>query len=183
MQTKTFPVIETDRLKLRPFNLDDSERVQSLAGSDDIAETVLNIPHPYEDGMAEQWISGHLKEFFHDEGISFAIERKEDGLLIGAIGLTGNRKHNRAVLGYWVGSPYWGNGYCTEAAQATINHGLKVEGYHRILASHLKCNPASGRVMQKCGMKHEGTFIDHVLKDGEYYTLEYYAIIRPDKAG
>jgi RimJ/RimL family protein N-acetyltransferase len=179
---KVFPVIETDRLKLRPFRLDDSERVQSLAGSDDVAKTTLNMPHPYEDGMAEQWISRHLKEFVHDEGVTFAIERKEDGLLIGAIGLTGIRKHNRAVLGYWIGSEYWGNGYCTEAAHATINYGLREEGYHKILASHMKCNPASGRVMEKCGMKHEGTFVDHVLKNGQYFTIEYYAITRANNA-
>lgn len=178
---KAFPEIETERLKLRPFSLLDADRVQLLAGSTEVAKTTQNVPHPYKDGMAEQWISGHLKEFVHGEGVTFAIERKEDGLLIGAIGLTGIKKHNRADLGYWIGSEYWGSGYCTEAARATIDYGLKESGYHKIQANHMKCNPASGRVMEKCGMKHEGTFIDHVLKDGHHFTIEYYAITGANK--
>ena len=91
--------------------------------------------------------------------------------------MTGIKSHNRADLGYWIGFEYWGNGYCTEAAQAVIDFGISELKYHKIQAHHMKSNPASGCVMKKCGMSHEGTFIDHVLRNNEYRTIEFYAKI------
>jgi [ribosomal protein S5]-alanine N-acetyltransferase len=171
------PTIKTRNLTLRPFNLSDATDVQRLAGDKDIASTTLNIPHPYEDGMAEQWISTHKDIFEKGKGVIFAIVDNQDRL-IGTIGLCFELAHERAELGYWIGKPYWNKGYCTEAAQAIIKYGFEELGFNRINASHITRNPASGIVMQKIGMKHEGTLREHIKKWGLFEDIEDYAILK-----
>ena len=174
------PTIETDRLLLRPFSLADSAIVQRLAGDRAIASTTLNIPHPYEDGMAEEWIGTHQERFDQGEAVLFAIVQRADGALVGSVGLEINRRHNRAELGYWIGKPYWNQGYCTEAAIAVVKYGFEALQLNRIHAFHLRRNPASGRVMQKIGMVHEGSLRKHAKKWEEFEDLEVYGILRED---
>lgn len=170
----THPEIETERLLLRPFRLADAPEVQRLAGAREVAAGTLTIPHPYPDGAAEEWISSTAQ---NADAVDFAIERFEDGALIGAIGLRYERAHDRAELGYWIGVPFWGNGYATEAATAVLRAAFETE-LNRVYAVHFATNPASGRVLQKIGMTHEGTLRAHVLKWGEYRDIEAYAILR-----
>jgi len=149
------PRLETERLLLRPFTLSDAKDVQRLAGNKAIADTTLNIPHPYEDGMAEAWISSHQPGFEAGEQAAFAITLKPGGKLIGAISLKIDTATQMAELGYWVGKPFWGIGYCTEAANRIVEYGLAEFDLRRIHAIHLERNPASGRVLQKIGMSRE----------------------------
>lgn len=175
------PNLETDRLLLRPFRLADAPRVQQLAGDPAIAATTLNIPHPYEDGMAEAWIRSHPDSFAKQDDFVFAITRLEntgEGALLGAIGLTLVLPHARGELGYWIGKPYWGQGYCTEAGQAILRYGFEVFELRRIFSRYMVSNPASGRVMEKLGMQFEGCLRQHVLKWGEYVDLNFYSILR-----
>ncbi len=109
------PSLQTDRLILRPFSPKDAPVVQRLAGDSAVADTTLNIPHPYEDGMAEGWIGTHQAVFEASDGVTFAITEGVSGELVGAISLRTTNHFNRAEMGYWIGKPYWGNGYCTEA--------------------------------------------------------------------
>jgi len=173
------PTIETERLVLRSFTLADAPDVQRLAGDRDIASTTLNIPHPYEDGMAEQWIGKHQEKYEEGE-LVFAIVLRSDQSLIGAIGLNVNQQHDNAELGYWIGKPYWNQGYCTEAAEAVVRYGFEVLGLNRIHASHLKRNPASGRVMQKIGMTNEGCLRQHVKKWRVFEDVEKYGLLKSD---
>ncbi len=172
------PELLTERLLLRPFTLADAPEVQHLAGDQAIASTTLNIPHPYEDGMAEEWISTHQERFERGELADFAIVRREDSALIGAIGLAMHPEHESAELGYWVGKPYWGQGYCTEAAKAVLEYGFNVLRLNRIYAHYMARNPASGRVMEKIGMKYEGHLRQHVRKWGEFEDLKLYSILK-----
>jgi [ribosomal protein S5]-alanine N-acetyltransferase len=172
-------VLETERLVLRPFELSDAPRVQTLAGAYEIYRPTLAIPHPYEDGMAEQWISKHAARFDAGEGVDLAVTLKADGLLIGAIGLSASPLNQRAEIGYWIGVPYWGSGYCTEAAIAVIRYGFELMNLHKITSRHMEWNQASGRVMQKAGMRMEGAMIDQVFKEGKYHTMVVYGIINP----
>ena len=84
-----------------------------LAGDRLIAETTLTIPHPYPPGAAEAWIGRHREEAERGNALNLALERREDGALLGAIGLGVEPEHGRAEIGYWIGVPYWGNGYAT----------------------------------------------------------------------
>jgi RimJ/RimL family protein N-acetyltransferase len=181
MTMKHPPILETERLVLQPFQISDAARVKTLAGAYEIYTTTLNIPHPYENGMAEKWIASHASQFYEGDGVSLAVTLKADGVLIGAIGLGATLRHQRAELGYWIGVPYWGNGYCTEAAIAIIRYGFNVVNYHKITSMHMQCNPASGRVMEKAGMCKEGILIDQVVKDGRYHTMIVYGIINREQ--
>ncbi len=149
--------------------------MQQLCSAREIAAGTLSIPHPYPDGAAAEWISSRGRE-----EPRFAIERREDAALVGAIGLRVEPDHARAELGYWVGVPYWNRGYATEAAAAVVRYGFEQLGLERIYAHHFVANPPSGRVLQKIGMRHEGTLRRHVLKWGERLDLEAYAVLRSE---
>ena len=176
------PILETERLILRPFQISDAARVKALAGASEIYKATLNIPHPYEDGMAEKWIASHASRFYQGDAVDLAVTLKTDGILIGAIGLDATLRHQGAELGYWIGVSYWGNGYCTEAAIAVIRYGFTVMNHHKIASMHMECNPASGRVMQKAGMRQEGVLIDQMIKDGRHHTMIVYGIIDSEQS-
>jgi ribosomal-protein-alanine N-acetyltransferase len=174
------PELITEHLLLRPFNLADAPIVQKMAGDEAIASMTLNIPHPYEDGMAEEWIGTHRQSFEAGEEAVFAIVLRDNSTLIGAIGLTTNQEHERAEMGYWIGKPYWGNGYCTEAAREIVKFGFTKLALTRIQATHFAQNPASGRVMQKVGMTYEGCLRQYVKKWGNFIDLKMYAILKAE---
>lgn len=174
------PTITTERLVLRPFALSDAASVQRLAGEWAVADTTLNIPHPYPDGAAEAWIDSHAERFAQREIMTLAVTLPEGGELAGCISLRLNDGHSRAELGYWMGVPYWNHGYCSEAARALIGYGFEQMGLHRIYAHHLMRNPASGRVMQKAGMTYEGTQRQHVRKWDRFEDLAAYGILRSE---
>jgi ribosomal-protein-alanine N-acetyltransferase len=172
------PELKTERLILRPFKVSDASDVRRLAGEREIADTTLNIAHPYEEGMAEAWISTHKEGFEAGRLCNFAITLHDSGSLIGAMGLVITSRFDHAELGYWVGRPYWGRGYCTEAANAVIRYGFAGLGLHRIHASHFARNPASGRVMRNLGMKQEGILREHVKKWGKYEDLVVFGLLK-----
>lgn len=174
------PVIETRRLLLRPFEMADAADVQRLAGDRAIADTTLNIPHPYEQGMAERWIATHQPEFEAGRLCNFAITRGSTGELIGAIGLRRLEAAEVAELGYWLGVPFWNRGYCTEAAIAVVAFGFEELGLTRVQAHHLLRNPASGRVLVKAGMRREGMARQEFRKGERHEDIVLYGIGRDD---
>lgn len=177
---QTLPTLETERLRLRPFVVADAKEIQRLAGEREIADTTLNIPHPYEDGVAEAWIGTHQSAFEARETVTLAIESRETGALVGAIGLRLRLPNESAEMGYWIGRAYWGRGYCTEAARAMLDYAFRELGLNRVHATHLTRNPASGRVMAKIGMLHEGRQRQHVKKWGVFEDIEKYGILRSE---
>lgn len=177
---KKIPKLETERLIIRGFKPSDANIVRELAGDKRIADTTLNIPHPYEKGMAKDWISKHKLKFESGESLHLAITLKPDRQLIGAIGLHIEKKHCRAELGYWIGKDYWKCGYCTEAARAIIEYGFKQLKLNKVKSSHFARNPASGKVMRNIGMKKEGFRREHVIKWNKYEDLVQYAILRKE---
>ncbi len=174
------PILETTRLILRPFTLADAPVVERLVSDYAIADTTLNIPHPYPPGAAESWIRTHPERFAQGTGISFAIVLRETGELCGAIGLRPESQHLRAEIGYWLGVPYWNRGIMTEAAAAVLDYGFSELGLNRIFAGHFTRNPASGRVMQKIGMTFEGVLREHFRKGDGFEDAANYSILREE---
>ncbi|MHB1317499.1 MAG: GNAT family N-acetyltransferase [Anaerolineae bacterium] len=174
------PVLETGRLVLRPFTLADAPAVRELAGDYQVAQYTLNIPHPYPEGAAEEWISGHQSAYDQGRAMTWAITARDDGRLLGAIGLTVVAIHRRAEMGYWLAVPYWNQGLMTEAARAVLDFGFGRLGLLRIYAMHSTQNKASGRVMQKAGMVREGCLRQHVLRWDVPHDLVYYGILRDE---
>lgn len=177
---RTAPPLLTERLLLRSLTLEDAQDVQHLAGERDIALMVCRIPHPYEDGMAEEWIRACADAYKKDEAINFAITLKTDKNLIGTIGLELEQENERAELGYWVGKPYWNHGYATEAARAVVAYSFEVLKLNRIYAYHFTRNPASGRVLEKIGMHYEGCRRQHTKKWDNFEDSSGYGMLKTD---
>ncbi len=175
--TSAQPTLHTERLILRPLVAADAPLVQRLAGARAVADTTLAIPHPYPDGAAETWIQGHAPAFAAGTRASFAIVHRADDFLIGVMGLVIDPGHLRAELGYWIGEGYWGRGYATEGGRAILDCGFASLKLHRIHAQHMVRNPASGRVLQKLGMRFEGIHRHAVRKWGVFEDLAQYAAL------
>ncbi len=177
----TPPILNTERLLLRPFKLEDASEVQRLAGERDIAANTAVIPHPYEDGMAEEWIFSHSKGYEEGTALNLAITQKDNDtsqetLLIGAIGISIDLTEKIGELGFWIGKPYWNKGYCTEAAKEVLMYSFNDIGLKSIHAFHFGRNPASGRVLQKIGMQYEDSFPNAIEKWGKKEDLIKYNI-------
>ena len=188
------PTLYTPRLCLRPFTMADAKRVQELAGDRRVAATTARIPHPYPDGRAEAWIEGLQATALEGKDFHFAVtlagtrtpgrelDPTDTGHLIGAVGLhaSADPAHARAVLGYWIGVPYWNKGFATEAANALLGFGFTRRGLNRIVAEHYANNPASGRVMEKLGMTREGLLRQHCAKWNQYLDVVVYGILHEE---
>ena len=157
--------------------------MQQLAGEREIASTTSSIPHPYLAGVAELWISTHAAAFTERTGATFAVTQKKTGLLLGAMGFDVNLSNGWAEIGYWIGKPYWGHGYATEALRTLIPWAFEAFPLNRLQACHFTRNPASGRVMQKAGMTREGILRQRVKKWGQFEDIAVYAILRHECAG
>lgn len=181
------PVLTTTRLVLRAFRVSDAPDIARLANDRRIAEGTLLLPFPYTEEDARYWLSTHYAGVRDSKAVTYAITIRsapgsDSGPLIGAIGLMIDRTHQRAELGYWLGVNYWKHGYTTEAAQALIHHGFSSLGLQRIFASHYAANPASGRVMQKLGMRQEGTLRRHIFRMGTWHDSVIYGLLRDEHA-
>lgn len=174
------PILLTQRLRLRPFELADAAEVRRLAGAREIAATTQNIPHPYPEGGAEAWILTHPGAWERREALSLAVVRRADETLVGSIGLELALPDERAEIGYWIGVPYWGLGYATEGSRAIVAWAFEMLPIHRIHARHIASNPASGAVLRKLGMRREGTQRRQVVKWGVPDDLVLYGILREE---
>ena len=180
MKSHAQPSLDTKRFLLRPFSLEDVPRVQLLVSDKRISEMVANIPHPYPEGAALEWIVTHRPEWEKGRQASFAIIDKVTNELRGAIGLSmkvTDGEKEEAEIGYWLGIDYWGQGVVSEACQRIVEFAWDDLSLDRILARRLSSNPASGRVLEKAGFVHTGTEKGNC---GDKYTsLDYYEILKP----
>ena len=172
------PRLNSERLVLRPFETADAPETVRLAGAREVAATTLRIPHPYTTADAELFIASCEEKARQNLASVFAIGLRAGPRLVGAVGLELELTHQRAELGYWIGVPYWGNGYATEAASAAVRYGFDTLHLARIYAMHFPENPASGKVLRKIGMRHEGRLRSHILKWEQFHDLELYGLLR-----
>ncbi len=176
-EARPAPSLETGRLVLRPFQPPDAPEIARWCSDRAVADTTINIPHPYELAHGVAFIERHPKAWADGTRLSLAVTRRDDGAVIGAVGLDIAAGHRRAELGYWIARPLWNRGFATEAAGAVLAWAFGPGGLHRVMARHLARNPSSGRVLQKLGMIHEGHLREHVVKWGVFETLEVYGIL------
>ena len=171
--------LETGRLRLRPLLREDAANVQALVSDRAIADTTLNIPHPYPENGAMTWIIAQQLRCEAGELVNFAMVLKETERLIGVTGfISVNLRSQRAELGYWVGKPFWNHGYATEAVQALLTYAFNTLNLHRVHGSVFKRNPASRRVFEKNGMSFEGCWRSHEKKWDQYEDVLVYGILK-----
>jgi RimJ/RimL family protein N-acetyltransferase len=145
------PVLETKRLALRAPHLEDAKTVAALANDRRIAENTARIPHPYRLADAENFIAGANKK----GGDALFLITLRDGTIAGACGLM-QTSHDVPELGYWLAVPYWGQGYATEALHALIDYVFGEFDFTALEAGARVTNPASRRVLEKCGFQWTG---------------------------
>ena len=146
----SIPVLETKRLALRAPRLEDAKTVATLANDRRIAENTARIPHPYKLADAESFIGGANKA-----GEAVFLITLRDKTVIGACGIVFQHEAT-PELGYWLGVPYWGKGYATEALHAVIDYAFTDLGHEALQAGARVTNPASRRVLEKCGFQWTG---------------------------
>jgi RimJ/RimL family protein N-acetyltransferase len=145
------PVLETARLLLRAPLADDAKAIAALANDNRIAQNLLRHPHPYTLQDAETFIASVNRP---GSETAFLITDRADNLL-GACGIA-KLDGETPELGYWLGVAHWGKGYATEAARAVIDHAFADLGCDTLLAGARVSNPASRRVLEKCGFQWTG---------------------------
>ena len=170
------PTLETARLKLRPYAEADIAELIPLIGTREVAATTGRISYPYTEKDARAF----LVLCQDSDKIWLAITLRNDGSQIGGIGLRVDAQQQHAELGYWLGVAYWGQGYATEAAREMLRYGFEDLRLHRIFATHFGHNPASGRILAKLGMSHEGCQRQHFRKWDQFIDLELYGILREE---
>lgn len=169
--------LRTARLLLRSLDHADVPTLVHLVGTKEIAATTLNIPHPYAQVDAERFLAKANEDFRAGRCVSFAISILPGRDLCGAVGLTITDMHKHAEIGYWIGVPFWGKGYATEAASAVVEFGFKTLQLNRIYAHHFTGNIGSQRVLEKIGMRHEGRFRQHIRKWDQFIDIENYGVL------
>ena len=174
--------LRTARLLLRSFELEDISALVRLAGAREIAATTVQIPHPYTENDARTFLAKMGEDFQAGLYVTFAISLPAGRELCGAVGLHISDAHQHAELGYWIGVPFWGKGYATEAARADVEFGFRNLRLRRIYAHHFAGNTASQRVLEKIGMIHEGRSRQHVMKWGQFIDLENYGLLAEEFA-
>ncbi len=175
--------LRTSRLLLRSLNREDIPALARLAGTREIAATTLSIPHPYALKDARSFLSKASNDFRLGRSMIFAMSIPPEHELRGAVGLDISEAHSHAELGYWIGVPFWGNGYATEAARAAIDFGFQTLRLHRIYAHCFAGNTASQRVLEKIGMSQEGRSRQHIKKWNRYVDIENYGLLAEDFRG
>jgi RimJ/RimL family protein N-acetyltransferase len=139
--------LQTKRLILRPLRKSDARVFALLAGDWAVASMTSDIPHPFSEAQAMAWIRPARGE------VRFAIVR--DGGLIGGVGFY-RRPSGVAELGFWLGRPWWGRGFATEAAKAVLAYGAATRRLPGFSSAHFVDNPASARVLAKLGFEPTG---------------------------
>ncbi|RKE46893.1 GNAT family N-acetyltransferase [Sphingobacterium detergens] len=174
-----FPRLETDRLILDKITVEDIPQIVLYLQDKIFSDYTSNIPYPYRKEDAEFWLKLSAEAFKNRKGFTFAI-RDKTGKFLGAIGLH-DEGSDKAELGYWISIPNWNNGYVTEAAKAIIDFGFRELNFNKIYATYFPHNPASGKVMEKIGMKKEALLKQHLKKNGKYYDIPMYSIFKEDR--
>lgn len=174
--------IKTERLLLRRFRESDAQMVFDNWASDKVVTKYLTWPAHRSVEVTKNTVNRWVKEYENPTCYHWAITLKNTEDVVGDIIMRVNEDELRCEIGYCLSRKCWNKGIMTEALKALIKFGFEVVGYERIESYHDVENPASGRVMQKAGMHHEGTLRRYAFRnDGVLGDCEIYAIIKDDE--
>ena len=173
-------IVMNDQVQLSEFRRSDKPALIEHLNDQDIYDRTLRIPFPYTEADADGWL-GHVAGVTTQQGrpVQWAI-RGADDAVIGGCGFDGFRvgKSHRAEVGYWLAKPYWGRGIMTAVVQQVCRIAFEELGLVKVTAHVFVHNPASARVLQKCGFQEEGFLRKHFLKDGRFIDARLFALLR-----
>ena len=150
--------IKTDRLILRPIGDRDAQNISTLAGDIDIARMTSTIPYPYPVISADFFIMTNRENRRRGLCYNYAVTLRDNDQLMGVVGVFRRGEDTALELGYWIGKPYWNQGYTTEACSAVLREAQQSLGVTRIVAGVFVDNPASLKVLMKLGFKSLETY-------------------------
>lgn len=175
--------LETPRLLLRQLAASDATAIERLAGDPEVARSTADLPVPFDEEAAATWLATQEELRNEDRMYVFGLEEKAmAGVLIGAIGLTVERAHGRAELGFWLGRPWWKKGYAVEAGRAILVFAFQELELDRVFASHLAANERSGRVLSRLGFRIEGRLRRHVRRFGDLHDVVWVGLLADEWA-
>ena len=175
------PRLEGERIILRPLEEDDSHTLYENVKEYEMARWLINLPHPYPEDGAIEFIKKTRELMEKGEAYEMAIESKETSEVIGVMSFCKvDQKHRNAELGYWVAKDHRNKGIATEAAFTLIAFGFNDLNLERIYGKCFFDNKPSHKVMEKIGMLCEGTFRHEVLKEDRFIDTNYYSILKED---
>jgi RimJ/RimL family protein N-acetyltransferase len=173
-------IVVRDQVHLSEFQASDKDALVSHLNDRDIYDRTLRIPFPYTDADADEWLA-LVAKITQQQGrqVHFAI-RSADDSLIGGCGFDGFQvgKSHRAEVGYWLARPFWGRGIMTVVVQRVCQHAFEELGLAKITAHVFSHNPASARVLEKCGFQQEGFLRKHFLKDGRFIDARLFGLLK-----
>ncbi|HXS07363.1 MAG TPA: GNAT family N-acetyltransferase [Rhizomicrobium sp.] len=155
-------ILESERLILRPPRPTDIQAMTVWLGDFSVSRNLAKVPHPYSEGDAEEFVNRNAR---HGDGHhNFVIARKADGIFLGGIGL--NLGDTGYEFGYWLGKPFWGQGFASEAARGLVKFAFDRLDAPTVWAGWFHDNPASGNVLMKLGARHNGSRMRDCLARG-----------------
>lgn len=170
------PIIETERLILRPLKIEDAEHIFNTWTSDPrVTKYMIYSTHKKTD-ETRKWLSDTEEEYKTGKGYEYGFQLKETGKLIGSGGACLKEKDgNRWDLGYNIAYDYWHKGYTSEAMKAIVDYLSGKKCIKHFIADHAVDNPNSGKVMEKIGMKfdHMGSY---TCLDGRKFEAKFYVL-------
>ena len=179
-QTQFAPVLRTERLTLRRARMTDARDLYECCRDPQMAKYVLWDAHTSVSDT-RGYVRYLLRQYRNGDPPTLAVEVNETGKVIGTIGFAWLQPENRsAEVGYSIGREYWNRGYMTEALFAFLDWCFGDLNLNRVEAQHDLLNPASGRVMEKAGMRKEGEMRQRVYLKGRYADVAVYAALKQD---
>jgi ribosomal-protein-alanine N-acetyltransferase len=157
-------ILETGRLILRSPESHDVPHFVPLIGNFLVAKNLTKVPHPYTKADGNRWIAEVRATRASGDDYPFALIRKDDGAFIGVCAVHPARNFE---FGYWLGEPFWGRGYASEAAHRVARFAFEVLGAKKLLAGYMHGNSASARVLAKLGFVHSHDAPYHSMARGE----------------
>ncbi|MEL3971447.1 GNAT family N-acetyltransferase [Rossellomorea oryzaecorticis] len=172
-------VLHTEKLILRRFSKSDAPSVQNLANNKEVGE-MIGLPQPYLLKHALDWFDIQPGLFEKEIEYPLAIVQKRTDELVGTITLRVDKDNQKGELGYWIGRPFWGLGFATEAVKRMMLFGMEELELNKIWASALSRNIGSITVLQKAGLVKEGVLKQDRLLSGTFEDIEVFGIVKSD---
>ena len=175
-----FPIIDADKFKLREMTNNDVDDMFCYYSNSDMMKFTSTDIHTSKDETLTR-ITKLSSSFSNKKGIAWVIEDKASKKVIGDVGIYYiTSDHKKAGIGFNVAKEYWNKGYGTQALMLVLRHAISKMEINRIEATCKTDNIASARVMEKSGMHYEGTLRQYSSKNGRYYDVKMYSMIKDD---
>lgn len=174
-------MFETPRLIIRPYKHNDAKAVHSVMNNYNIFKTTYGIPYPCDIPYVKKWVKFVIENLSNRKSFEYAVIEKSSGKYIGNVGLINvDTNSKRCDISYFIDYNMCNNGYATEASMKIVEFAFLGLNMYRVGGMCMAVNGSSARVMEKLGMKHEGTFRKYFYKENSWVDAKNYSILKEE---